>query len=154
MLTPGDNLGEADGDSYLAIEGIVGSPNSDILFGDLTANELQGRAGADTLDGRGGDDTITGGLGVDDLSGGLGNDTFIFMLGDAAAGDTLTDFIGLSVLAGDRLIFSGYGTAAAGAHFDMTDPMHWTIHSSDGLAHEILTFLNAAPIDSSDYTFV
>lgn len=66
----------------------IGLPNEvvekrQIIFGDDTANPLQGKkladrlyggAGHDTLDGQGGNDYLEGGMGDDTLNGGAGND--------------------------------------------------------------------------------
>ncbi|RYE88224.1 MAG: hypothetical protein EOP19_02055, partial [Hyphomicrobiales bacterium] len=59
------NTGDAQFDSYLDIEGLIGSSHADDVGGDGAANELRGEAGDDTLTGRGGSDVILGGLGLD-----------------------------------------------------------------------------------------
>ncbi|KFG68409.1 calcium-binding protein [Microvirga sp. BSC39] len=64
----------AIGDSYVSIEGLVGTRFADRLTGDDAANNLQGQAGNDRLNGNGGNDTITGGSGHDRINGGYGND--------------------------------------------------------------------------------
>ncbi len=71
--------GDAEGDAFEAINGLIGSPHDDTLAGDERTNLLAGAAGADTLDGRGGDDVLHG----DELAGQRGgNDTL-----DGGAGD-------------------------------------------------------------------
>lgn len=82
--------GDAAGDRYISIEGVVGSLFNDSLWGDQGANYLMGGAGADTLAGRDGDDTLRGGQGSDVLTGGQGADRFLFAAGDDR--DTITDF--------------------------------------------------------------
>jgi len=67
------------------------------LYGDATANRLDGHLGDDTLVGRGGDDTLLGGGGSDD---------FLYDLGDGV--DIVVEIAGES--AGDRLVF-GAGIA-------------------------------------------
>ena len=57
-----------------SIEGIEGSPESDVLIGDNSANRLLGRGGDDLLVGRGGSDFLVGGNGRDSMLGGLGWD--------------------------------------------------------------------------------
>ena len=57
--------GDADGDTFSNIEGVIGSALSDTLYGDGNDNVLNGGAGNDILRGRGGADTLIGGAGVD-----------------------------------------------------------------------------------------
>jgi hypothetical protein len=52
------------------------------------------------------------------------------------------------------LRFVGYGTAVQGATFTRVDAAHWSLNSSDGLVHEIITISNDAVIDPSDFLFV
>jgi len=59
LSNPGFNTGEADGDSYESIEGVIGSAHND------------------TISGTAGDNTLNGGGGVDVLTGFKGNDTYI-----------------------------------------------------------------------------
>ncbi|MBM6579231.1 calcium-binding protein [Microvirga sp. BT689] len=81
LAAPGGNTGlNAAGDTYIGIEGVIGTRFSDRLEGDDAANNLQGQAGNDRLIGNLGNDTIIGGSGNDNLIGGYGNDV---MQGDA-----------------------------------------------------------------------
>ncbi len=66
--------GESQGDQFSGIEGISGSNFDDGLWGDGTANVLQGWWGYDWLDGRGGNDSLYGGALNDNLMGGVGAD--------------------------------------------------------------------------------
>jgi len=56
-------------ESYIDIEGIIGTALSDRLTGDEMNNTLSGGAG---------DDTLEGGLGSDAIDGGVGNDVVIY----------------------------------------------------------------------------
>jgi Ca2+-binding RTX toxin-like protein len=51
LADPGGNFGESAGDSYVSIEGLIGSSFDDILIGDGGDNWLNGGPGADRLDG-------------------------------------------------------------------------------------------------------
>lgn len=157
------NTGDAAGDTYISVQGLFGSRfSSDVLNGDHHSNDLLGFGGNDTLRGRGGNDTLQGldgidmldgGAGADVLSGGAGNDTFAFVAGQAHR-DTLTDFAGNGALAGDRLVFQGYGTAAQGASVTVINAGTWSINSFDGATHDTLYVSNAATLHVSDYSFI
>lgn len=67
-------LGDANGDTFANLEGLVGSNFRDRLIGDDTTNFLFGRGGSDLIQGLAGDDRIAGGHGFDRLIGGTGAD--------------------------------------------------------------------------------
>jgi Ca2+-binding RTX toxin-like protein len=78
-LGGGTNLGsggDAEGDTYVGIEDVVGSSEDDVVadFGGI-ANRFDGGTGDDNLKGGGGADRLNGEIGNDTLEGGEGNDT-------------------------------------------------------------------------------
>ena len=118
-LGTGGTRGEATGDRYTDIEGVVGS---------LFADSLVGDAGDNVLFGLDGNDQLEGGLGADDLVGGDGRDHAVYRnaaegvvvnlaglgSGGEATGDSYTDIEGVvgSLFAdditgdsGDNLLF-------------------------------------------------
>jgi Ca2+-binding RTX toxin-like protein len=108
--------------------------------GNAQANAIFGNSGDNTLDGQGGTDVLTGNA---------GNDTFVFRMGQGN-GDTVVDFAGNGAAAGDSLRFVGYG---AGATFTNIDATHWQVNFNAGASHEVITFMNGAPVDLTDYSF-
>ena len=96
LTTPGNNTGEAAGDSYIGIESLVATAFSDTITGTGYADEVWAStgddiirtwAGTDALYGGDGNDTLEGGLGADWLDGGNGRDVAVY--GNAAAGVTI-----------------------------------------------------------------
>jgi VCBS repeat-containing protein len=79
---PSANTGEAASDSYVSIEGIIGSNFNDTIVGDNNDNKLQGGNGLDAIIGGGGNDI---------LSGGTGNDNFQYLIAPFNT-DHITDF--------------------------------------------------------------
>lgn len=98
------NAGEANGDTLVSIERIIGSAFNDTLVGSGLAQTLTGGAGDDRFFADAGDDFIDGGLGADLIDGGAGNDTASYA--NAAAGVSVALWQGLGLAgeaAGDTL---------------------------------------------------
>lgn len=101
LIAPATNTGEAKGDRYVSIEGLVLSAGDDRGTGDNKANFIDGGAGNDTLFGLGGDDRLFGGDGDDQLFGGLG--------ADAIDGGRGFDYVRF-----DDVAYAGFTAALAG----------------------------------------
>lgn len=119
LAQPGQNFGDAAGDTYSSIEVVNGSLFRDALTGDAAANILIGFAGNDTLN---------GGLGRDTLTSGSGSDTFVFdtapapgnvdfLRGFDSAEDSfrLENSVFLGIGAGPRLASAAFKNLAQGA---------------------------------------
>jgi Ca2+-binding RTX toxin-like protein len=133
LADPTQNTGEADGDTFVSIEGLIGSDFNDVLIGDGGNNFLIGAVGADELIGGAGQDTAdyrnlrtTASLGVvADLSnpvlneGDAEGDTYDSIenlrgtnFNDTLRGDAGNNFI--AGLAGADILDGGMGFDTAG----------------------------------------
>ncbi len=84
LASPASNTGDAAGDSYVSIEGLIGTNGTDRITGNSSDNTLYGQIGNDRIDGK---------AGLDTLYGGKGNDVFMFTTALAATGpDRIKDF--------------------------------------------------------------
>ncbi len=99
---PALNTGDAQGDTYSGIEGLIGTGFFDFLVGDDGANTIYAGGTWDYVAGNAGNDLIFGEDGTDTLDGGTGDDTLV--------GGTGAD----SLLGGGGIDFASYATAAAG----------------------------------------
>ena len=96
-LATGEGSGDdAEGDTLVGIENLVGSDHHDTLRGNSEVNIIDGGNGDDMLYGGGGGDTLTGGAGDDTLYGGGDDDT----LTGGAGEDTLYGHKGDDTLEG------------------------------------------------------
>jgi microcystin-dependent protein len=145
-----ENAGEGT-DAVFSTVSYVLSANVETLVLQGAGNlDGTGNALANNIYGNSGNNLINGGLGADMLTGNDGNDTFEFHMGEGD-GDMVADFTGNGAAAGDSLRFVGYG---AGATFTNIDASHWQVNYNNGTQHEIITFMNGAPIDPTDVVFM
>lgn len=85
--------GDAENDTYYSIENVIGSNESDDIFGNAADNRLEGRNGADYIYGDDGADDIFGGDGPDMLTGGEGADELYGDAGDDTLRANLQDVV-------------------------------------------------------------
>jgi Ca2+-binding RTX toxin-like protein len=105
---PGSNSGEALGDTFIGIEGLVGSLFTDFLVGDGGANHIDALDGDDFLAGNAGNDRLFGGAGSDNFWGGEGADA---INGGAGFDVVRYDFAASGVTV--RLDLAGFNTGEA-----------------------------------------
>ncbi len=126
-LTPADmpaSGGHAEGDTYVNVENIEGSPFDDQLTGNQQANDIQGGNGDDQLYGLAGDDQLEGNSGHDTIYGGNGDDMLIAGDGDDqlfgdAGDDKLWPGEGINIINGGPHDFQDaviYTNSPAGVH--------------------------------------
>jgi Ca2+-binding RTX toxin-like protein len=91
--------GEAAGDTYSGIEGVIGSAYADKITGDLLSENIWGGAGNDVLNGW---------VGADNLRGGSGADRFIYeyWFDSTVEGDGRDVIVDFSAAEGDRIDLS------------------------------------------------
>ena len=65
-------------------------------------------------------------------------------------GDIITDFAGNGAVAGDELVFQGFGP---GATFIQLDATTWQVTYNGGASSELLACTNAPTIHASVYMF-
>lgn len=69
---------------------LIGSEETEYLYGNVTNDTLFGLGGDDTLSGGAGNDTLDGGTGADGMTGGTGNDFYVV----DSSGDVVTEHTG------------------------------------------------------------
>ena len=132
LASPGRNTGEAAGDRYSSVEGLIGTKHGDALAGTGGANRIWGEGGNDVIEGRGGNDLLFGGGGGDRIEGGDGHDQMAGRRGDdtligGAGRDMLTGGLGADHLRGgpgfDR---ARYQDSGSGLTVDLLAPRNNT----------------------------
>jgi Ca2+-binding RTX toxin-like protein len=119
--------GDAEGDTLVSIENVIGSAQADTVTGSNAANRMHlgdaadvafGLDGNDTIFGEGGNDSLTGGDGVDQLDGGAGNDSLM----GGNDNDFLTGGVGDDlIMGGSDFDYANYsdGTSTAGVNVSL-----------------------------------
>ena len=128
LARPAANRGtDAAGDSYDAVEGIIGSAFGDRLTGDAADNRLEGGAGDDWLSDGAGNDTVVGGTGNDRFAAGAGADRYY-----GGSGTDTVDF----------------GSATTGIRLDLATPRASTGFAAQDRFVSIEIFAGSPKADS------
>ncbi|MEM6665430.1 MAG: calcium-binding protein, partial [Pseudomonadota bacterium] len=101
-LSTGTHTGDANGDTFSAVERVRGSANGDTIVLGAGITYANGDDGGDNITGTGGADTIFGDAGNDDITGGAGN--------DAIDGGANTDRVLFAEDAGEYSVDASGGT--------------------------------------------
>ena len=143
--------GDAQGDTLIDIEAVVGSAHDDSITGGASNDYLRGDAGNDTLD---------GGLGNDRLIGGLGDDTYHYSAGidiiqeqgtglDRVIFDPALDPLAM-VIDGNELIFAAGTDVLRFTDINLIETFSFDGYADMTLAE--LTALNATePADNGPF---
>ena len=97
-------------DTFVSIEGVIGTDDSDTLTGNALANILYGGADNDTLNGGGGNDSLDGGSGADQMTGGDGSDVYYV----DNVGDIVSETNAVASTGGTDSVYSYLGTYTLG----------------------------------------
>ena len=167
--------GDAQGDTFVSVENLIGTGHADILTGNDEDNALEGGHGGDTINGAGGSDTasyagspaaVTVNLATGSVSGGhAGGDTLTSIENIIGSGhnDTLTGDANANVIAGgpggDRITggdgndTADYSGSPAGVQIDLSQSSAQT--SSGHASGDVLAGIeNVIGSDHADNLYV
>jgi Ca2+-binding RTX toxin-like protein len=114
-LNSGNATGGGGTDTLSGIENVNGTDFNDTIFGDGSANFIEGRGGNDSLFGMGGDDNLQGGSGDDTILGGGGSD---FIVG-GSGNDSIDGGVSVDFYFGTDQNSVWYGSATSSVFLDM-----------------------------------
>jgi Ca2+-binding RTX toxin-like protein len=101
-------------DTFVSIEGVIGTDAADSLTGNALANFLAGGAGIDVLNGGAGNDVLNGGAGNDTMTGGEGSDIYYV----DSASDVTTETNAVVATGGDDTIYSELAAYTLGTNLE------------------------------------
>ncbi|PMZ83716.1 MULTISPECIES: nidogen-like domain-containing protein, partial [unclassified Pseudomonas] len=144
-------------DTFVSIEGVIGTDDSDTLTGNALANILIGGADNDTLNGGAGNDTLDGGSGADQMTGGDGSDVYYV----DNVGDIVSETNTVASTGGTDTVNSYLGTYTLGANVENLRLMSTgTVHGAGNSLNNVIdagagnNILNgAAGIDTASYAY-
>lgn len=126
LAQPWLNTGEAAGDQFSGIEGLVGGAHNDTLTGDSQETLLYGGAGNDSLEGGAGNDRLFGDAGADVLLGGPGADH----LNGGSGGHDVASYAGATAGLRIDLTYAFTNTGeAAGDSFQGIEDVLGSVHA-------------------------
>ncbi len=159
---PSLNTGDAAGDTYSGIEGLIGSAFFDFLIGNDASNLIYAGGGADFVAGLGSDDLIFGEVGDDTLDGGAGTDTANFTgtqaqyrLGQRDGMTMISGPDGLDQLTNIELLKFGATAAVSLASLEAGGGLDELLLTNiAGVAHYVLPDIYAGPVAGVKYQWL